>query len=327
MLDTIEVISNIEVPDTRRGLYKNEVGFAMDELLLSEQPIPDNWVQEWKSLRGRHPFFLFDDITPETVEIISAFSKIVPQIGMIDVILHSPGGILEQTFKAPYIFKTFCPQYEAVVPKYAKSGATLFALGASKIIMGRWAELGPLDPQIQGLNEERRYFSSPESALEGFHALRFAQQEVKEYMDTFVAFLRNRGISPRHAVKEAKDLVEATVGRIYTNVSPFELGNSGRILEVMERYCLKIMDDSYTDREAIAKKLVWGYPDHSFFIDANEAKNLGLFVETADDKLQDLLDELLASLRGGRCIGTSFEDADDADEEPEIEESEEADET
>ena len=175
--------------------------------------------------------------------------------------------------------------------------------------MGQWAELGPLDPQISRSNIDRRYFSSPESALESFHALRFAQKEVTEYLDIFVDFLTKRGIAPRHAVQEAKELIEATIGHIYTNVTPFELGSSGRALEVMERYCSKILGKSYDEEKikAITQKLVWEYPDHEFFIDAEEARQIGLNVKIANQKEQALLDEfskMLARTNDNLCLGT-----------------------
>ena len=233
---------------------------------------------------------------------------------------------MEESFRAPYLFQTFCPKYAAVVPRLAKSGATLFSLGASEILMGRWAELGPLDPQVSQSNDERRYFSSPESALESFHALKFAQKEVTEYLDAFFYFLTKRGVSGRHAVREAKELIEATIGRIYTNVSPFELGSSGRILEVMEKYCLKVMQANYKkdDIPRIAHQLVWGYPDHRYFIDRMEARSLGLHVKDASDEEQALLDELghITSNFESRCLGTLLPKEQQAEDEAKEEQPE-----
>ena len=289
-----------------------------NEMLFTETESLDEWTHNWIALRGRHPFFICSEITFRTVKIIELFKEIVPKLGKIDVIIHSPGGELEASFKVPYVFKTYCPHYIAIIPRFAKSGATLFSLGATEIVMGQWAELGPLDPQIPSPSStsttDRHYFSVPESALESFHALRFAQKEVTEYLDTFVQSLKMRGISPRHAVQEAKELVEATIGRIYSNVSPFELGNSGRALEVMERYCAKILNASYeNNKDSISQKLVWDYPDHGFFIDAEEARQIGLNVSIANEETQVLLDQFfdqLSQTENYRCIGTLLPEED-----------------
>jgi len=42
----------------------------------------------------------------------------------------------------------FSNEFNVIVPDYAKSAATMLALGADKILMGYLAELGPVDPQI-----------------------------------------------------------------------------------------------------------------------------------------------------------------------------------
>jgi len=41
------------------------------------------------------------------------------------------------------------------VPRYAKSAATLLALGADRILLGKFAEIGPLDAQFD--DPEREY--------------------------------------------------------------------------------------------------------------------------------------------------------------------------
>jgi len=43
----------------------------------------------------------------------------------------------------------FNENFFVIVPNYAKSAATMVALGSDKILMGYLAELGPIDPQIQ----------------------------------------------------------------------------------------------------------------------------------------------------------------------------------
>ena len=42
----------------------------------------------------------------------------------------------------------FTKSFKVIVPNFAKSAATMIALGSDKILMGYLAELGPIDPQI-----------------------------------------------------------------------------------------------------------------------------------------------------------------------------------
>lgn len=66
----------------------------------------------------------------------------------IDLILHTPGGLV---LAAEQIANALCRhkgQVTVIVPHYAMSGGTLIALAADSIIMDENAVLGPVDPQL-----------------------------------------------------------------------------------------------------------------------------------------------------------------------------------
>jgi hypothetical protein len=66
------------------------------------------------------------------------------------LMLTSPGGDPNAAEKLVLMFRErFSKNFYVIVPDYAKSAATLVALGSDKIFMGYLAELGPIDPQIQ----------------------------------------------------------------------------------------------------------------------------------------------------------------------------------
>jgi ClpP class serine protease len=66
----------------------------------------------------------------------------------VAVLLNSPGGTGGDAFKLASLLKKHCGGFTVIVPYYAKSAATLFSLGADKIIMSRFGadllNLGPL---------------------------------------------------------------------------------------------------------------------------------------------------------------------------------------
>ena len=66
----------------------------------------------------------------------------------LDVLLDSGGGDLDSAYKILQIFKSHAKHVTVVVPFYAKSAATLIALGADRLQMCRAGELGPVDPQV-----------------------------------------------------------------------------------------------------------------------------------------------------------------------------------
>lgn len=66
----------------------------------------------------------------------------------IDLILHTPGGYVDAVEKFILVLQSTSKDYRVLIPSLAKSGGTLIALTASKILMGVNSELGPIDPQI-----------------------------------------------------------------------------------------------------------------------------------------------------------------------------------
>lgn len=68
------------------------------------------------------------------------------------LMLLSPGGKIEPAYQIAKLCKRFSKErFIVVVPRQAKSAATLIAIGADEIHMGPLSELGPIDPQIGNL--------------------------------------------------------------------------------------------------------------------------------------------------------------------------------
>jgi ClpP class serine protease len=66
------------------------------------------------------------------------------------LMLNSPGGDANAAEKLLMMCRQrFTQEFNVIVPDYAKSAATMMALGSDKIMMGYLAELGPIDPQLQ----------------------------------------------------------------------------------------------------------------------------------------------------------------------------------
>lgn len=84
----------------------------------------------------------------EDSEAVLRAIRLTPIDQPIDVILHTPGGLVlaaEQIAKALVEHKG---KVTVFVPHYAMSGGTLIALAADEIVMDPNAVLGPVDPQI-----------------------------------------------------------------------------------------------------------------------------------------------------------------------------------
>src|SRR2546427_8561066 len=90
-------------------------------------------------------------ISSDDSEAILRAIRLTPPDQPIDLILHTPGGLVlaaEQIAKALVQRKA---KVTAFVPHYAMSGGSLIALAADEIVMDPNAVLGPVDPQIGDL--------------------------------------------------------------------------------------------------------------------------------------------------------------------------------
>ncbi len=67
----------------------------------------------------------------------------------LDLILHSPGGSAEATASiVRYLRRKFPYDIRFFVPLAAISAATMWALAANLVVMGKHSQLGPIDPQL-----------------------------------------------------------------------------------------------------------------------------------------------------------------------------------
>jgi ClpP class serine protease len=101
--------------------------------------------QESMSFLG-FPVARYIDIQ-DSEEILRAIKLTDPKIP-IDIILHTPGGLVLAAEQIAYALAKRKGKVTVFIPHYAMSGGTMIALAADEIIMDENAVLGPVDPQI-----------------------------------------------------------------------------------------------------------------------------------------------------------------------------------
>ncbi len=101
--------------------------------------------QESVSLLGL-PFGRYIDID-DSEQLLRAIRMTPPEMP-IDLILHTPGGLVLASDQIAYAIKRHPGAVTVIVPHYAMSGGTLVALAADEILMDPDAVLGPVDPQL-----------------------------------------------------------------------------------------------------------------------------------------------------------------------------------
>ncbi len=103
--------------------------------------------QETMSILG-FPVARYIDI--EDSEQVLRVIRMTPPDMPIDMVLHTPGGLVLASEQIAYALKRHPGKVTVFVPHYAMSGGTLVAMAADEIVMDPNAVLGPVDPQLGG---------------------------------------------------------------------------------------------------------------------------------------------------------------------------------
>jgi hypothetical protein len=207
-----------------------------------QQILSDHVLQAYCTLVLLEPDNPID--TTDLDRVFSALSQLNPDRSKdVMLLLLSRGGSIESAYQISKLCKSFSGnRFVAVVPRYAKSAATLIAIGADEIHMGPLGQLGPIDPQLEGL-----------PALGVSQALKTMASVAQAFpgsADMFARYLR----------------MVLTVEQI---------GYCDRISESAVQYAERLLSAKLNlpkPAGAVARDLVHEYKDHGFVIDIDEAR-------------------------------------------------------
>ena len=87
-------------------------------------------------------------ISIEDSEQVLRAIRLTPPDVPIDLILHTPGGLVLATEQISRALVRHSAKVTVFVPHYAMSGGTMLAMAADEIVMDANAVLGPVDPQL-----------------------------------------------------------------------------------------------------------------------------------------------------------------------------------
>jgi hypothetical protein len=172
-----------------------------------------------------------------------------------------------------------------IVPYYAKSAATLIALGADKIYLGQHSDLGPLDAVIEHPQTEGTRIS----ALDGVKPLEL----IADYCETLAierlgpSIRQKVGLGRQESLELTLDFAARLVEPVMRQLDPLIINMCLRYLQVAERYGKELLceymfkDKSHPEEmaESTIRELVWEYPEHEYAIGIDEARRLNLIVE------------------------------------------------
>jgi ClpP class serine protease len=159
-------------------------------------------------------------ITIEDSEQILRAIRLTPPDVPIDLILHTPGGLVLATEQIARALIRHPAKVTVFVPHYAMSGGTMLALAADEIVMDANAVLGPVDPQLGNFPaasvlkvvEEKPISEIDDETLIMADLSRKAINQVQRFVRTL---LKDAVPAPKVAPEKIESIVDAlTTGRV-----------------------------------------------------------------------------------------------------------------
>lgn len=109
----------------------------------------------------------------------------------IDIVLETPGGLGEVVEDIVRLVRKKYEKVGMIIPGYAKSAGTIFAMSGDDILMGRASALGPIDGQLQLANGKR---FSADAFLEGIKKIKAEAERTGRLTPAYIPILQN--VSP-----------------------------------------------------------------------------------------------------------------------------------
>lgn len=215
-----------------------------------------------------------DAIRPLYGHLLELKKKRSKEGDRIGLIIYSRGGDVGVPWRIISMLRECYREIYILIPYKAYSAATMIALGADKIVMGKKAELGPIDPTLVRV-------AAGESTAP-------AEEISVEDVSSYISFMRERAnINDQSALATvisqlAQDLKPLTLGRVNREHSHIRLVGK----KLLSSHCEK-MDEERMSMiiEALTEKMY----SHGHAISRKEAIELRLPILEIDNKLEDSL--------------------------------------
>lgn len=246
----------------------------------------------WLLISGRFTSSPYDDGTEDQVKNLLRYAFDDPKHDerTIKVLLDSSGGSLDSAYSTALYLSAYAKTVEVYVPDWAKSASTLLAIGADKVYLSTFGELGPLDSQIRDPRNPVTWVSALDCYQSVDYVRDFGLRTVREVLDRLVTATGKR-IPVHDLLATASAFSLGVIDPMMRSVPALDFGGWGRNLRISEHYARKLLAAKPADSDHAevdtAHELVYGYPHHLFPIDIYEARRIGLNAERMDEKIYE----------------------------------------
>lgn len=189
------------------------------------------------------------------------------------LVIQSRGGDPHSAVAIMNVLDKSFSKISTIIPRYAKSSATLMALGTDEIYMNSGSALGPLDLQIEHHRDGSRI-----SALDVNNTTASMFDLSEKYADSIYYILRDREISALEASRLSLHSTTELLEPIIRQVDPYHLQKAQRNLLIGYHYAVKLlmrrmMKGKRSIAEQTAKDLVHSFPAHEYCIFPDDAEH------------------------------------------------------
>ena len=233
-------------------------------------------------------------IAGDVVPLLGTLLDGIGKVKKISLLLYTSGGDMLAPIRIVKLIRNHCENFEVLVPYKAHSAGTLICLGADTIVMGKLGELTPVDPTT-GHPFNPQNPANPQQRLE----------VSVEDLNSYLLFAKDKAeVKSEQMIEVYKLLVD--------KLHPLSIGNAYRAYRMArsltERLLWLHMDKKKEDEQIkkIIKEITGDITIHAYPIDRDEATDLGLKVEKAEDELDKTMRELYEGYAMEMKLGQPF---------------------
>ena len=191
----------------------------------------------------------------------------------LDLILHTPGGDIAATESiVDYLRRMFGKDIRALIPQIAMSAGTMIACSCKEIIMGKQSNIGPIDPQFNGIPAHGvldEFKKALEEVKKNPSSIPIWQTVVSKYHPTFIGECKN-------AIDWSTDIVTSW---LKTNMFDGEPDAEDKATTIVDQL------GSHQDTKT-----------HARHIHIDEAKTLGLKIKSLEEDFGDEFQDIVLTV-------------------------------
>jgi len=220
--------------------------------------------------RRPFPSQVAEDAVLPLYKHLLALKEAEPKMERIDLFLYTRGGDVSVPWRIVTMIREFCSDFSVLIPYKAHSAGIMIVLGADRIVMGKKAELSPIDPTLVRAVIGEATVPPPEISVED--------------VSSYISFMRERAnITDQSALAQV-------VSQLSSNLTPLTLGSVNRQyshIRLVARKLLMSRKEKIEESrigsviEALTEKIY----SHGHAIGRMEATELGLPVDRPDENL------------------------------------------